>query len=388
MDSHPQILIVAAEASSELYAARVIEECQRRKLPVSFFGIGSPRMKALGCELMESSDNMAVVGLWEVLAHWSVISGAFKSLLVQAKLRKPKLALLLDYPDFNLRLAKKLNGVQIPVYYFISPQVWAWRTGRVNLIKKIIKKMLVVFPFEEPFYKSHGVDVTFVGHPFLDELPDSLLSPGEIEIGRSKRGVALGDVLIGLLPGSRKSELKHNFLTQLEAAKVIHTKNPRTKFMVVVAPSLDIDFVKTFIPEGFNIPFSLVKDEPLKLIQICDACIVASGTATLITALAGTPMVIMYKMNALTASIARKLVKGDFFGMPNLISGEKIVPELFQEAANPENLAVKILKFVDNKPYCRETRTKLDLVKAKLGSSGAVKKVVDEIEKELSGSQA
>ncbi len=377
------VLMVAAEASSELYARRIMEECKKRNLNISFFGIGSLKMKELGFEIIEYSEKMAVVGLWEVVSHFQVISDAFKNLLSISRKRAPRFALLMDYPDFNLRLAKKLNYLKIPIYYFISPQIWAWRTGRVELIKKIIKKMLVVFPFEVPFYKSHDVDVTFVGHPLLDELQSSVLTPEEIEKNRSKLGISTGDFVIGLLPGSRDSELKYNFDSQLKAAEIIAKDCPEAKFIVLVAPTFEKEYLKLYIPEKYKIKLNFVKDEPLKTMQLCHACIVASGTATLMTALAEIPMVIMYKMNSVTATVARRLVKGEFFGMPNLICGEKIVPELFQNEANPEFLAAEILKFYNNEEYYKSTKLKLGSIKEKLGTSGAAIRVVDEIEREL-----
>lgn len=379
--SSKEILIVAAEASSELYAGRIIDECRRRKLNVHFFGIGSRKMAEVGCEVVEYSENMAVVGLWEVLARWKVISHAFKKLLEISKIKKPKLALLLDYPDFNLRLAKKLYNMQIPIFYYISPQVWAWRTGRVKLIKRIIRKMLVVFPFEVAFYQSYNIDVKFVGHPLLDEIANSQLSANLRIEGRQRLNVQNDDFLVGLMPGSRESEIENNFVTQMNAAAIISKKIPNAKFMILVAPTLDIELIKTFIPPNAQINYVLVKDEPLKMIQLCDSCIVASGTATLMAALAETPMVIMYKMNALTAIIAKRLVKGNFFGMPNLIFGEQVVPELFQQEASDLNLACETLKFIEDKKYLENTKHKLSQIKYKLGSSGANLKVVDEIQK-------
>ena len=292
--------MVAAEASSELYARRIMEEARKRSLSLSFYGIGSQGMNTLGFDLVEKSENMAVVGLWEVMAHWSVISSAFKRLVSRAREKKPSVALLMDYPDFNLRLAKKLHGLGIPVLYFISPQVWAWRTGRVHLIKKIVSRMLVVFPFEKNFYEDFGVPVSFVGHPLLDEVKNSSLSQDHRKAARAQMGVGENDFLVGLLPGSRESELKHNFETQLLAAEEISKKRPQARFLILVAPTLEKERVASLIPQDFSVDVRLVKDDPLSVLQLCDACIVASGTATLMTGLAGTPMVIMYKMNAMT----------------------------------------------------------------------------------------
>ncbi|MDZ4677873.1 MAG: lipid-A-disaccharide synthase [Oligoflexia bacterium] len=379
--SKSEILIVAAEASSELYASRIIEEAKRRGLKAKFFGIGSQKMESLGCEIIEQSEKMAVVGLWEVLAHWGVISRAFRNLVSQAEIRKPKVALLLDYPDFNLRLAAKLHGLSIPVIYYISPQVWAWRKGRVHTIKKIISKLLVVFPFEVDFYKKFEVPVTFVGHPLLDEISQNTLTHEQKKIGRQQLGVSDGEFLIGLLPGSRDSELKYCFQTQLETAQKISEQKKNARFLILVAPSLELAKVQALIPENIKIAVRLVKDEPLKILQLCDSCIVASGTATLVAGLAETPMVIMYKMNQLTSFLAKRLVKGpEFFGMANLILGERAVPEFFQEEANPDQLARETIRFMNDENYRLLIKSKLALIKTKLGNGGANNRVVDELE--------
>ncbi|MBK9293236.1 MAG: lipid-A-disaccharide synthase [Oligoflexia bacterium] len=379
-----EILIVSAEASSELYARRIIEESKRRNLDVHFFGIGSQGMQKLGCEVIEYSENMAVVGLWEVLAHWKTISAAFRNLLKQASVKKPKLALLLDYPDFNLRLAKKLKSRNIDVYYYISPQIWAWRTERVKLIKKIIKKMLVVFPFEVDFYKKYGVDVSFVGHPLLDEV-NSKKTAEQRNLKRFKFGITSNDFTVGLMPGSRDSEIRYCFQTQIRAAiKIIELKpelKNKIKFLILVAPTMDVEFLKTYLPGDLKINFLFIKETPFEMIELCDACIVASGTATLMTALMNVPMVIMYKMNPLTAALARRLVKGKFFGMPNLILNEKVLPELFQEEANPTFIANEVIKYIENNDYYLNVKSKLNLIKEKLGQSGAASRVVDEIQK-------
>jgi lipid-A-disaccharide synthase len=340
-------------------------------------------MEQLGCTLIEKSEKMSVVGVAEVVAHWNVIKNAFNNLLATVRREKTDLAILLDYPDFNLRLARKLHQLKVPVFYYISPQVWAWRTGRVELIKKVIQKMLVLFPFEVDFYKKHNVEVSFVGHPLLDELPHSQLSSDERKIGRSKYNVREDEFLVGLLPGSRESELKNNFEVQLRAAELLSKEYPKVKFIILVAPSLEVEFVKTYIAKDLKFNYALIKEDPLKMIQLFDVCLVASGTATLVTALLEIPMVIMYRMNTLSAYLARKLVKGKFFGMPNLIMDQKVVPELFQEEATAAGLAAEVKRFMLESDYYQNSKNKLKEIKTKLGSQGATVRVVDEMEKAL-----
>jgi lipid-A-disaccharide synthase len=385
----PEILIVAGEASSELYASRIIEEFITKKSSVHFFGIGSKRMESLGCEVVEYSEKMAVVGLWEVLKHWKTIYNAFNNIVALAKVRKPELALLLDYPDFNLRLAKKLKSMGVPVIYYISPQVWAWRTSRVHLIKKIVTKMLVVFPFELDFYTRFKVPATFVGHPLLDELAKQNLNSASALVTRELLGVKKDEFLIALLPGSRESELNHNLQTQIAASELIASQKKNVRFLLLVAPSLEVDFVKEKISQDLKINMRLVKDDPLKVLHACDAAIVASGTATLIAGLAQVPMVIMYKMNALTGFLAKILVRmPKYFGMANLILDDRGVPELFQEAASPQNIAHEILRYVDDPEYRNRVIQKLSTIKNKLGDGGANSRVVVEIEKLLNAPPA
>ena len=337
-------------------------------------------MQELGCEIIEQSEKMAVVGLLEVISNFKLVASAFLSLVKLARKRKPAAALLLDYPDFNLRFAKKMKRLGIPVIYYISPQVWAWRQSRVHLIKQIVDKMLVVFPFEREFYKNFDVPVTFVGHPLLHEISLHKLNSEQREVAREKIGVQSKNFLVGLLPGSRHSELKYCLQTQLKAAEVIASKKTDARFLILVAPSLELKTVQDLVPSNLKVSVRLVKDDPLKILQLCDSCIVASGTATLMTALSETPMVIMYKMNAVTGFLAKRLVKGpEFFGMVNLILRHQAVPEFFQAAASPENLAAEIIKYADDPVYTKAIKEKLASVKHKLGDGGATIKVVDEL---------
>lgn len=214
-----EILIVAAEASSALYAQRLLEEWRAKDQHVKAFGIGSRAMESLGFEILGRSEELAVVGLTEVIRHYSEIKSVFEKIVSETSRRKPKIILLLDYPDFNLRLAKKLKSLNIPIVYYISPQVWAWRKSRIHTIKKLVDKMLVLLPFEKDFYKSNGVDVEFVGHPILDELSSKLFDATERNFARNRYGILPDDTWIGLMPGSRSSELKLHLDTQIEVAE-------------------------------------------------------------------------------------------------------------------------------------------------------------------------
>jgi len=375
----PQILIVAGEASSELYAFRVMEEIHRRGIDAHFFGIGSKRMAEAGFEVIEKAENIAVVGVSEVFSQLRVILRALGRLAKTAEERKPALALLLDLPDFNLRLAKKLKHLDVPIIYYISPQIWAWRKGRVHTIKKLVKKMLIVFPFEKSFYEEHGVPVEFVGHPILDELQALKMTDSQRQSERAKYGVTLEHHLVGLLPGSRKGELRHMLETQVRAAEKIAARNANVRFFILVAPSLDVEFVRSQLPVT-SINVVLIKDEPVKVMRLADSLIVASGTATLFAGLAAVPMVIMYKVSPLSYVIGRAFIHGvKWFGLPNLILGEEVVPELLQSEASPERLAAEIQRYISEPEHSRRTREKLLSIRTRLGTEGATKRVADEL---------
>jgi lipid-A-disaccharide synthase len=367
------VLIIAAEASSSLYAQRLLELWKTAGRDIDAFGIGSRDMEKLGFECIGRSEEMAVVGLQEVIKHLPLIRNVYNKLLDQAEKRKPKFALLLDYPDFNLRLAKDLKKRGIKVIYYISPQVWAWRTGRVKAIKKIVDHMLVLFPFEEDFYRMHNVRVDFVGHPLLDELPPSR-NESERKIRRQRFGITENDVVLGLMPGSRRSEIQHHLRTQLEAAKILGKRNPRVRPVLMVAPTLERDEIKHAIG-NFELPLQIIKENPLDMIDLADVILVASGTATLMVGLMEKPMVIMYRMNAVTAWFAKRLVtKTKFFGMANLIMDRAVVPELFQEDANPERLASELQRLIDPENHGRVVND-LKQIKDRLGKKGATANV-------------
>ncbi|MCB0357638.1 MAG: lipid-A-disaccharide synthase, partial [Bdellovibrionales bacterium] len=287
------------------------------------------------------------------------------------------------YPDFNLRLAKKLKALGIPVVYYISPQVWAWRTSRVFKIKKIVDKMLVLFPFEKQFYSKYGVDVEFVGHPLLDELKPEQFDFNDIQTQRQKYGVDKQDQLIGLMPGSRWSEIHHHLPTQLATAERMYSVNPNLKFALLVAPTFSLEEIKNHLPD-YKVPLLIIKDDPMKMIPLCDVILSASGTATLLVGLLEKPMVIMYKMNPLTAWLAKKFVKNTaFFGMINLVLGKLVVNEYFQEAANPEQLSNSLLELVNQPEKRRQIIAELKKAKDVLGNKGTTLRVAEALKEYL-----
>ncbi|MCB0364746.1 MAG: lipid-A-disaccharide synthase [Bdellovibrionaceae bacterium] len=376
----PKILIVAAEASSALYAKRLLELWKSQGKEVEAFGVGTRAMEEMGFECLGRSEEMAVVGFQEVISHWGLISGVFHQLLDEADKRKPQVALLLDYPDFNLRLAAKLKKKGIPVVYYISPQVWAWRQGRVKKIKACVDRMLVVFPFEKDFYDQHKVSCSFVGHPLLDELSDSLFDRAELDKERSKYGIGPEEVLVALMPGSRNSEINHHLATQLAAAERLRLQHKDVKVALLVAPTLDKDQLQAKLGE-LKFPLILMQKDPMEMVKLADVVLAASGTATLLVGLLEKPMVIMYKMNALTAYLARKFVRNTpFFGMINLVLGREVCREFFQEQATAENLADALGELVASKSKRVQVSEDLKGAKTHLGEKGATSRVAHELE--------
>lgn len=379
-----QVLIIAAEASSVTYAQRILETWKKQGRKIHAFGVGSQDMEKLGFERLGKSEEMAVVGLAEVIAHYSHLKSVFDNLVAEAEKRRPKVAIVLDYPDFNLRLAEKLHGLGIPVVYYISPQVWAWRKGRVHAIKKYCKKVFVLFPFEVPFYEEHGVPCEFVGHPLLDEMDERLIyDPAFLKTHRNQCGIRDDEIVLGLMPGSRHSELKQHFQIQLDTARILSKKHPNLKILILTAPTFDKEKMQEYL-EDFRLPYILLKDEPFRMIHLVDIMLVASGTATLQVGLMKKPMVIMYKVKWLTGVLAKLIVRGTkYFGLVNLILGKEAVPERFQSDVNPEHLASLVDRYISEPDYRSQVVGDLEQLRQHLGAKGATQRVVSALDEFL-----
>ena len=379
-----KILIIAAEASSCMYASELLKTWEAKGVKVSAFGVGSREMEALGFKIIARAEDLAVMGLQEILSNWSVIKKAFYDLVDAAKSEKPDLILLMDYPEFNMRFAKKMKALSIPIAYYISPQIWAWRTYRVHKIKKLVDLMLVIFPFEKEFYSKYGVPSEFVGHPLIELLHK--LSPAPQAIVDLRAFLhAPRKHLLGIMPGSRRSEIKYNLQAQIEVALEVQKKSPEVEPVILVAPSLNLEDLKSqALAYGFK--GELIQRDPFLMIQSMDTILCASGTATLMVGICRKPMVIMYKMNSFTAFFAKRLVKHiPYFGMVNLILNEEAVPERFQEKASVEEMTRLLLNIIHNVDGQRTTiLQKLDVLKEKLGGNSGgdgIKNLANSIEK-------
>lgn len=380
----PQVLIVAAEASSALFAQRLLEHWKSINFQVQAFGVGTPEMEALGFERLGKSEEMAVVGVAEVIENYSHLKSVFHSLVAAAKARQPRVVVVLDYPEFNLRLAKEMKALGLPVIYYVSPQVWAWRKGRVKQIRAYCEKVLLLFPFEIDFYKKEKVAFEFVGHPALDEIRPELYSSQYQNLQRSRRGIMPGELVVGLMPGSRRSEIKNHLQTQVEVVKALSHKFPKLKFIFLVAPTVELtDFQEKVhqLMKNSGISYLLIKDEPLEMIALTDFILAASGTATLMVGLLEKPMVIMYKMKWFTGIMAKLLVHGvKFFGIVNLIMDKEIVPERWQGGANVAELTRLLARFIEDSQYLQKVRDDLGQLKFRLGDRGATGRVAKALE--------
>lgn len=375
-------MIVAAEASSAYYALKLMKYWKENEIDVEICGVGSQAMEDLGMRRFGKSEEMAVVGIAEVIAHYKDLKAVFEKLVEEAIRIKPKFLLLMDYPDFNLKLAKtlkkKLGEHGIKVFYYISPQVWAWRKGRIFDIKKYCNKVFLLFPFEKEFYDQHQVPYEFVGHPLLEDLDPTLLDLKLQELARLKYGISPHERVLALMPGSRKSEIQLNFGVQLEAARALAKKYEFLRIMIFVAPTLTKEYITAFVVEklDYKMPYILVQDDPNKMISLAHYVVATSGTATLMVGLMQKPMVIIYRLKWITGIIGKILVRGvKFFGLVNLIMNEEVVPERLQSEADSQKLIPLIEKYITDETYTQATIAKLAQLQYKLGDVGATERV-------------
>jgi lipid-A-disaccharide synthase len=359
-------MIVAGEASGDIYGADLVREAHRLDPDLVFLGIGGQRMREAGVRTLVDSADMAVVGLIEVLKHFDVISAAFLQLKKILREDPPELLILIDYPGFNLRLAKVARRAGVKVLYYISPQIWAWRQGRVKKIARLVDHMAVILPFEATFYERAGVPVTFVGHPLLDMVNVSMnrdQAAGSFGLDPSRK-------IVGLFPGSRKNEIERLLPVIIAAAQRLETRFPGTQFVMPVASTLSPDDLEPqILAAGIEVRFT--HDRIHDLIRSCDAIISVSGTVTLEIGLVGTPMVIIYRLSPLTYMLAKRLVKIEHIGLCNIVAGETVVKELIQHDASPEGIAVEMEKILGNVMYANEIKQKLSTVRSRLKRGGA-----------------
>lgn len=360
-------MIVAGEASGDLYGATLAAELRSLLPATRFYGMGGDCMRRAGVETQVDANEMAVMGLVEVVGHLPVIYKNFNILKKQLLTGRPQLLILIDYPDFNLRLAKIAKKAGIKVLYFISPQVWAWRSGRVKGIGRVIDMMAVLFPFEVPFYRDAGIPVSFVGHPLLDMVRPSM---GQTEALYSF-GLDASRRTVGLFPGSRKSEIAKLLPDILAAAKLLKGRFPELQFLLPLASSLRHEDIAPQL-EGCGLDIKVVSGRNHDVMAACDAAISVSGTVTMELALVGTPMVIIYRVSPFSYQVGKRVIKVPHIGICNIVAGKGVARELIQHEVTPEAMAEEIGKILTSDAYARRMRRDFAEVRVKLGSGGAL----------------
>jgi lipid-A-disaccharide synthase len=358
--------MVAGEASGDLHGSHLVKEMLSLDPTLQFYGVGGKKMKNEGVELIADSKEMAVVGITEVLLKLKRIYQIYRKLKNSLTSNSPSLVILIDYPDFNLRFAREAKKKNIPIVYYISPQVWAWRKGRIKKIGRLIKKMIVIFPFEKKIYEEAQIDVDFVGHPLLD----AIRSQFSREEAFQQFSLSSGVTTIGLLPGSRMNEVKRHLPPMIEAIPLISKQINPVQFIIPVAPGLDLGEVQNLVgSKRENI--RVVENNIYDVMRISDVVIVASGTATIEAAIMGAPMIVVYRVSPLTYLLGKMLIKVKNIGMVNIIAGKTVVPELIQKDVTPEKITSAVVQILENPSKQEEIKKELNSLKEKIGNPGA-----------------
>ena len=360
-------MIVAGEASGDLYGATLATEFQKLAPGIRLLGMGGDRMREAGVETLVDANVMAVMGLVEVLGHLPVIVKGFNILKRQLLGDPPRLLILIDYPDFNLRLAKLAKRAGVQVLYFISPQVWAWRSGRVKGIGQVVDMMAVLFPFEVPFYQNAGIPVSFVGHPLLDMVAPAL----DCKKAAASLGLDPARRTVGLFPGSRKSVIKRLLPTILESAALLKSRMPELQFVLPLAASLRPGDLQPEL-QNSGLEVSVITGRNHDVMSACDSAISVSGTVIMELALVGVPAVLIYKVSPLTYQIGKRVINVPHIGICNIVAQKRLIRELIQHEAHPVAIADEVDAILNDAAYAGEIRAGLAGVREKLGSGGAL----------------
>ncbi|WP_342374717.1 lipid-A-disaccharide synthase [Myxococcus stipitatus] len=374
MTPPPRILVVAGEASGDSHAADLVAALQARRPDLTFFGMGGSRLAATGVELLFDAREVSVMGITEVLPRIPRILQIMKGLSQAAAERRPVAAILVDIPDFNLRLAKKLKALGIPVAYYISPMIWAWRRGRVHTIKRLVDRMLCILPFEEDFYREAGVSARYVGSPVVEQIP----APDSPLAFRTQLGLKPDAPTLALLPGSRMSEIRRLLPTMVDTAKTLSAERPGLQVVVPVAPTIPREEVVSRF-EGSGVTPVLIEGRAPEVVGASDAAVVASGTAALEAGLMQRPLVVIYRVSLITYWVGRMMLKVAFVSLVNLLAGRRVVPELIQGEATPERIAEEVRRVWTPGTPRDEMLKGLAEVRGRLGESGAAARAAESV---------
>jgi lipid-A-disaccharide synthase len=369
-----RLLLSCGEPSGDLYAGALTRELRALIPGLTIAGLGGPQFGAAGGRLLEDYRGLAVTGLTEVLPKLSKLAATRRRLVAWARDERPDALVVIDFPDFNLFLARAVRRLGIPVIYYVSPQIWAWRSGRLNTIREVASRVLVIFPFEEAIYRKGGVPVEFVGHPLVELIPPVPSRAAFIsELGLDPRARTLA-----MLPGSRPNEVALILPDLLEACRIVSNRLPGTQVIVARAPNLDDELFRDAIGRA-DLPLAVVEGQTDAALASADLALTASGTATVQAALHDTPMVVVYRLSPLTYRLGRRFVKVNTFAMVNLIAGERIVPELIQEAFTPDAVAAEAIGMMTDPIRNGAVRQGLQRVRERLGGPGASRRAAEAI---------
>jgi lipid-A-disaccharide synthase len=370
----PQILVVTGEASGDAHAAELVAALQARRPELRFFGMGGARLAARGVELLYSAQEVSVMGITEVLPKIPRILQVLKGLAGAAAERRPTCAILVDIPDFNLRLAAKLKALGIPVAYYVSPMIWAWRRGRVKTIRRLVDRMLCILPFEEAFYRESGVNARYVGSPVVEQVP----APASTATFRERLGLSPEAPTLALLPGSRMSEIRRLLPDMVSAAQQLSRERPGLQVVVPVAPTIPREEVVSRF-EGSGLSPTLVEGRAPEVVGASDAAIVASGTAVLEAGLMQRPLVVVYRVSLISYWVGRMLLKVAHVALVNLLAGRRLVPELLQGDMKPERIAAEVRRVWVPGPPREEMLQGLEEVRGRLGGPGAAERAAEAV---------
>lgn len=367
-----RVLMVAGEASADQHGANLVRAIKEKDPGIFFWGIGGERMAASGVQILVPSSDMAVVGVTEVLSRFRTIIGAYLRLKSFLRVNQPGLLILIDYPEFNLFLARSARRYNVPVLYYICPQVWAWRKGRIRKLANRVDRMAVILPFEADYYRRRGLNVEYVGHPLLDGIPPIPARDRVIQ----ELGITGNYPLLGLLPGSRTEEVNHLLPPMIKAAEILSHRYPELGCIIPLASTISEDHIASLV-RGASAKIRVSRAGIYNLLSVCDLALVASGTATLETAIMGVPMVIVYRISPVSFRIGKMVVDVPHIGLVNLVAGERVVPELIQEDVTPERLAREALTLIQGGQERENMIKNLKMVQNRLGRGGASDRVAD-----------
>jgi len=364
-----KVLLVAGEVSGDLHGSHLVEAIRSVDPEIQFFGVGGEGLKRVGMEVLYPSQSLSVVGITEVFFKLSAVLKALQGLKKSMDRERPDLIILIDFPDFNLRLAKIAHRRGIPILYYISPQIWAWRPKRIHLIARLVTKMIVLFPFEVPLYEAVGVDVDWVGHPLLDIVKPTLSK----ERAFQQFGLDPNRRTIGLLPGSRIHEIERLLPPLLASAHLLQQEIPDLQFVIPLAPGLPKTLLTPWM-KNISVLLKVVEGFTYDVMNLSELLIAASGTVTLEGAILGKPMIIIYKVSLPSSWVARALVRLDHIGLVNLVAEKEIAPELLQKNVNPQRISDEALRILRDPLLSRKMVASMEEVRQKLGEPGAAQR--------------